>query len=80
VFNCGNIAPFGICSNKFAKRRYERNPIRVEWTFGNSTRQSGEFVVDVPATFYTSFALRGVLDIEADGSISAYFMQETPQI
>lgn len=78
VFSCGNIAPLGICSNRFGQRRYEMNPIKVDWTFGNTARQSGEFIVKVPAYYPTGLALRGVLAIEADGSISVYFEQETP--
>lgn len=77
-FSCGSIAPFGICSDKFPRRRYEENPIQVSWVFGDSARQSSEFVIAVPATMHTSFPLRGVLAIAPDGSISTYFEQETP--
>ena len=78
VFSCGNIAPFGICSNRFGKRRYEMNPIQVGWTFGNTARQTGDFVVEVPATLYSGLAMRGVLAINPDGSIATYFEQDTP--
>lgn len=47
TFSCGNIAPLGICSNHFDKRRYDYNPIRIVWAFGNSTQQTDEFVVPV---------------------------------
>ena len=77
-FSCGNIAPLGICSNRFPRRDYQGNPIQVDWTFGNSTRQSGEFVVEVPAAFQTSQPLRGVLAINPEGSIAAYFEQDSP--
>ena len=80
VFSCGNIAPFGICSNRIGKRRYEQNPIQVSWTFGGSSNQTEAFVIKVPATFYTAFPLRGVVAIEPDGSISTYFEQDTPSI
>ena len=80
VFSCGNVAPFGICSNRFGKRRYERNPIQIGWVIGDTARQTEAFVVEVPATFYTGLPLRGVLAIAADGSISAYFEQDTPNI
>ena len=77
-FSCGNIAPLGICSDKFPRRRYEQNPIRVSWVFGGSARQTSEFVLEVPATMSIGLPLRGVLAIAPDGSISTYFEQDTP--
>lgn len=79
MFSCGNIAPRGICSNRFGKRRYERNPIQISWSIGDASSKTESFVVEVPATFYPGIALRGVLKIAPDGSVSAYFEQDTPQ-
>lgn len=78
VFSCGNIAPSGICSNRFARRPYRQNPIRIEWTVGDATRRSGEFVLEVPATLYQGLPLRGVLEISPPGQITVYFEQDTP--
>ncbi len=78
TFSCGNIAPLGICSDKFPERRYMKSPIRIGWVFGNTSGQSNDFVLEVPATFSTEFPLRGVLEISPQGSISAYFEQDTP--
>lgn len=78
TFSCGNIAPLGICSDKFPRRPYLKNPIRISWVFGNTSGQSNDFVLEVPATFSTEFPLRGVLEISPQGSISAYFKQDTP--
>jgi len=77
-FSCGSVAPLGICSDKFPRRRYEKTPIQVSWVFGGSARQSSEFVIAVPATMHTSLPLRGVLAIAPDGSISTYFEQDSP--
>ncbi len=77
-FGCGSVAPLGICGNRIPRRRYEYNPIRVEWTFGNRSRSTDEFVIPVPATFYTGLPLRAVLAVSPDGSIEAYFEQDTP--
>ena len=79
-FSCGNIAPFGICSNRFGQRPYEQNPIQVSWSFGSSVNQTEAFVVKVPTRFSTELPLRGVLAIGPDGSISTYFEQDTPSI
>ena len=78
TFSCGNIAPLGICSDKFPERRYMKSPIRIGWVFGNTSGQSNDFVLEVPTTFSTEFPLRGVLEISPQGSISAYFEQDTP--
>ena len=78
TFSCGNIAPLGICSNKFPRRRYLNSPIQITWVFGNVTHQTREFVLEVPATMSIAFPLRGVLEISKNGSISAYFKQNEP--
>jgi len=78
VFSCGNVAPLGICANKFARRPYQKNPLRIAWEFGNSVQQSSEFVLEVPATLNTAFPLRGVLAISPQGEIEAYFEQDSP--
>jgi len=77
-FSCGNIAPRGICSDKFPSRRYEQSPIQISWVFGGSTGQTGEFVLEVPETMSIEVPLRGVLAISPNGKISAYFEQEPP--
>jgi hypothetical protein len=77
-FSCGNIAPLGICSDKFPPRRYEQTPIQISWVFGGAPKQSEEFVIKVPATMVTGLPLRGVLEISPEGEISTHFDQETP--
>ncbi len=76
VFSCGNIAARGICSNKMPSRPYNRNPIKIDWIFGSVARQSREFVLEVPANMETTIPLRGVLEVNEQGMISAYFEQE----
>jgi hypothetical protein len=78
VFSCGNIAPLGVCSNRFGKRRYNFDPIKIDWGFGNEARQTEEFVVPVPAYFSTGVVLKGVLEISPQGDLKAYFDQDTP--
>lgn len=77
-FSCGNVAPLGICANRFGKRRYQYSPIQVEWTYGNTQRKTEEFVIEVPAYFTTGNTLRAVFDVSAEGEMSAYFEQDTP--
>ncbi len=76
IFSCGNIAPRGICSNRMPRRTYKRNPVKVDWVFGNVARQTSEFILEVPATMEIGLPLRGVLEINEQGNISAYFEQD----
>ncbi len=78
-FSCGNIAPRGICSNRIPGRPYMKNPIRIAWVFGNTARQTSEFVLEVPATMDPEVPLRGVLEISSRGLLSAYFEQGPPK-
>ena len=77
-FGCGNVAPLGICANRFGKRPYQYNPIQVEWTYGNTQRKSDEFVIEVPAYFSPGNSMRAVFDVSAEGDMSAYFDQDLP--
>lgn len=77
-FSCGNIAPLGICANRFGARRYESKPIEISWIFGNVERSTEQFVLHVPAYFSMGIPMRGVLEISPEGSISAYFEQDAP--
>ncbi len=76
-FECGDVAALGICFNRFGKRRYDYQPVRVEWTAGSGDRRNDEFVIDVPATFSSGAALRAVLAVSESGEMSAYFEQDS---
>ena len=78
IFSCENIAPLGVCSNRFARRRYTQNPFSVDWVFGDSARQTIEVGVKVPAYNSPGVPLRAVLEISEQGDISAYLEQITP--
>ncbi len=75
MFSCGNIAPRGSCSNKMPARPYQKKPIRISWAFGAITRQTSEFVLEVPDSMNSDIPLRGVLRISPRGDMSAFFEQ-----
>jgi hypothetical protein len=77
-FSCGSIAPLGICSDKFPRRRYEQTPIQISWVFGGEARQTKQFVIEVSATMSIGLPLRGVLEISPEGELSAHFDQQSP--
>ena len=76
VFSCGNIAPRGICSNKFQPQPYRGNPIQIIWMIGGGQRHSEIVELEVPENFVPELPMRGVLVIEGQGAISAYLQQE----
>ena len=77
VFACGNVAPLGICADRFPVRRLSDGPVLIEWNLGG---QRGERTLpgEVPSTFATDRVLRGVLEFKSDGTIEGRFEQESP--
>ena len=78
LFSCGNIAPRGICSNRFPARAYHGSPVRIDWAIGNGTRHSKTVELAPPASFVPELPMRAVLVIGARGGIEAYLQQEAP--
>ncbi len=78
VFSCGNIAPRGICSNKFQPQAYQGNPIQITWMIGGGRRRSEIIELELPESFVSEVPMRGVLVIDSRGAISAYLQQELP--
>ena len=76
VFACGNVAPLGICADRFPNRRLAEGPVVVEWTLGGK-RGSATLPVEVPAYIVTGRPLRGVLEIGPDGRVAGRFEQDT---
>jgi hypothetical protein len=78
VYDCGNIAALGICSKRFGRQRYTQAPFSVAWTFGSGERQTDEIAIKIPAYSSPGIPLLAMLEISAEGVISAYFEQLTP--
>ncbi len=76
--SCAEIAPGAICRDKFPRRQFMRDPLQVSWVSGNAPAQSEVTTLETPATlsFGSSFPMRAIIEITADGSISAYFEQD----
>jgi hypothetical protein len=78
VFSCGNIAPRGICSNKFPPQPYQGSPIQIAWVFGGGRRHNKTVELELPESFVAELPMRGVLVIDGQGAIKAYLQQEPP--
>ena len=76
VFECDNVAPHGICSNRFRPQPYRGNPIEISWRTGNETQQTQNFAAKVPDFYDPGRPVRGVLVIGKSGGPEAFFEQE----
>ena len=79
VFECGNVAPQGICSSTFRPRPYRGNPIEISWSTGGETRTIEPFVARVPDFYNQGRPVRGVLEISRAGT-EAFFEQDTNEL
>jgi hypothetical protein len=77
VFSCGNIAPRGICSNKFPPQPYQGSPIQIAWVI-SGRRHNKTIELELPKSFVAELPMRGVLVIDGQGAIKAYLQQEPP--
>lgn len=78
LFGCGNIAPRGICSNRFTARDYTVSPIEVTWSIASGQRRSETIEVEIPQGFVERVPMRGVLVIDSHGRIEAFLQQDVP--
>lgn len=75
VFSCNIIPPGTACSNKFRKRKYLGNPIKISWSYHNAKRKTERFALKLPQGLDAAFPLRGVLEVNNGGMIKPYFEQ-----
>lgn len=75
VFKCGYIAPKGECSNKFRKRKYLGNPVSLKWSFLQKEYSADQLILDIPEGFLKNKMIKGVLEINDNGSIKPYLKQ-----
>lgn len=78
TMTCSEVPANGICADYFATRRYPKAGIEVSWTQGDGERKKAIINPNVPAFFYASLPLMIFVEIGADGSLNAYYDQDTP--
>lgn len=75
---CDSVAKNALCQERFGKRPYpQQEGIRLSWQDGEGNSQSQQLNPAIPATLTPSLSLRVIMDIAEDGSVKAYFKQET---
>jgi hypothetical protein len=78
TLNCSEVANSGICDENFPTRRYPQSGIEVNWTHPDGERKTAILNPHVEAYFSRSFPLEIYLEIDAEGSINAFYRQNTP--
>ena len=68
--DCGDIKPMGSCQLWFGNRRYQENVLRFSWSEDGGARQSEELRLEIPLSLASGPALRGIITVGADGSLS----------
>jgi hypothetical protein len=76
IFRCSIIAPYGNCSNSFKKKKYHGNLAIVTWTNRNKKILTEEVQLSIPENFNHDKLIKGVLEINRNGEINPYLMQD----
>ena len=75
---CEEVAKNAMCADRFAKRLYPQQGIELSWTHTDGSRKSDSFAPAIPVTYYSAFALRIVMEVNADGSVKPFYEQDEP--
>ena len=75
---CDSVAKNALCQERFGKRPYpEQEGLRLSWQDGEGNSQSQQLNPSISATMTLGQALQLMLDINEDGSVKAYFRQDS---
>ena len=75
---CEEVAKNAMCADRFAKRLYPQQGIELSWTHTDGSRKSDSFTPAIPVTYNSAFALRIVMEVNADGSVKPFYEQDEP--
>ncbi len=76
--DCEEVAKHAMCADRFNRRYYPQQGIELSWIHTDGGRKSGLFTPAIPVTFNAAFALRIVMEINADGSVKSFYEQDDP--
>jgi len=74
VFSCGIILSKSFCSNKFSRRVYEGNSVKINWYEGGKEYVVGSLVVERPKSYIKNTNYQIVLVLRQAGQHMAYFV------
>jgi len=78
TLGCDEVAKHAMCADRFGRRFYPQQVIELSWTHTDGSRKSDIFSPLIPATYFTAFPLRIVMEVNANGSVKAFYEQDEP--
>ena len=73
---CAEVTKNRICQERFGKRRYPREIIELSWQDSADQSQTRQLDPVLPATLSPAFALKILLKIKEDGSVTVDIRQD----
>ena len=75
---CDTVVNNAICQERSGKRPYPTEQgVRLSWVDGDGNSQSQQLQPSLPATMSSGIPVQVMMDINADGSVRAWFRQDT---
>jgi hypothetical protein len=78
TLGCDEVAKHAMCADRFGRRFYPQQGIELSWTHTDGSRKSEIFSPQIPVTYFTAFPLRIVMEVNANGSVKAFYEQDEP--
>ena len=75
---CAEVNKFAMCADRFGNRLYPKQGIELSWTGVDGNRKTDTQDPRIPSYYPAAFPLRIVLEINADGSVKAFYEQDEP--
>jgi len=76
--SCDEVNNNAICNKRFGSRRYPQQGVELSWDSTDGSRRTEIFNPPVPVYFSQAFALRIVMEINADGVVDPFYEQDEP--
>jgi hypothetical protein len=78
VIECDTVLKNALCYEHFGKRPYPQQGIDLSWTLPGGERKSELLTPPISVLYSPAFPLRVILEINADGTVKAYYKQDDP--
>jgi hypothetical protein len=77
VLECAEVTNFRLCQQRIGRRPYPNAEIQLSWQNSAGEPMSKQMNPQIGAYYGVGLALRLMVDMKADGSVEAYFKQDT---
>ena len=77
ALSCDEVAMNAVCEDRFGTRPFPQQGIELSWAHPGDDRKREVLAPEIPATFYSAIPLRVVMEVNEDGSVDAFFEQDS---